>query len=186
MLCDLGLSHNLSEPWSPESGWSGLRACWRVGLWPALSKLFVPAILARPCLAPPSSCRCSRDGGLARGSPGSRPLASLRAHRLGTDKVTGCRPHPPSPDGRGQVWACPLGPCQAVAKLIPVAPCQEPGGWPRGDITLAWVGAVGRVGSGFPAPPPYRRIRVQDVPVVVTATSSWVAVSGGHGGPQEV
>lgn len=81
--------------------------------------------------------------------------------------------------------ACPLGPCQAVAKLIPVAPCQEPGGWPRGDITLAWVGAVGRVGSGFPAPPPYRRIRVQDVPGVVTATSSWVAVSGGHGGPQE-
>lgn len=66
----------------------------------------------------------------------------------------------------------------------------------RGPLPRAWRLAQGRHhlglggGSGqgglwFPCPSPHRRIRVQDVPGVVTATSSWVAVSGGHGGPQE-
>ena len=81
------------------------------------------------------------------------PQASIRAHCLGTDKATDCGPHPSSPDGCGQVQACPLGHCQEMAELTPVAPCQGPGGQPRGDVAWASVGAVGRVGSGFPAPP---------------------------------
>ena len=107
--------------------------------------------LPRP--APPSSCHCPRDGGLARGSPRNMPQASIRAHCLGTDKATDCGPHPSSPDGCGQVQACPLGHCQEMAELTPVAPCQGPGGQPRGDVAWASVGVVGRVGSGFPAPP---------------------------------
>ena len=98
-------------------------------------------------------CHCPRDGGLARGSPRNMPQASIRAHCLGTDKATDCGPHPSSPDGCGQVQACPLGHCQEMAELTPVAPCQGPGGQPRGDVAWASVGVVGRVGSGFPAPP---------------------------------
>ena len=127
-------------------------------MWLALSKPLVPAAFTWPHLnlprpAPPSSCHCPRDGGLARGSPRNMPQASIRAHCLGTDKATDCGPHPSSPDGCGQVQACPLGHCQEMAELTPVAPCQGPGGQPRGDVAWASVGAVGRVGSGFPAPP---------------------------------
>lgn len=77
-----------------------------------LSYLSWPSSLG-PTLASPAQpsqpLPCSRDGGLARGSPGSTPQASISAHRLGTDKATDCSHTLPPPMAVGRSGPARLG-----------------------------------------------------------------------------
>lgn len=141
VLCDLRWSLNLSEP-AGELVWGQCSL-----------NCQSQAVLARPALAlgpAPGAALLARatapeTSGLARGGP--RESAADLHQRPPTwgqsDRLRVC---PPSPGGCRQVWACPLGLCQADRGQAkdPEAGSGETPSWP------GWGGGQG--GLWFPCP----------------------------------